>query len=76
MRRKRIIYHNDARHYYLFVFEPPISLEDAWTPVDEVAGTAVDTFPYGIQRGDGLFYPSDVALQFGSDMKPFEQAAY
>ena len=76
MRRKRIIYHNDARHYYLFVFEPPISLEDAWTPVDEVAGTAVDTFAYGIQRGDGLFYPSDVAVQFGSDMEPFELAAY
>ncbi len=76
MRQKRIIYHNDARHYYLFVFEPPLSLEDAWTPVDEVAGTAVDTIAYGIQRGDGLFYPSDVALQFGSDMMPFEQAAY
>ena len=76
MRQKRIIYHNDARHYYLFVFEPPISLEDAWTPVDEVAGTAVDTIAYGIQRGDGLFYPSNVALQFGSDMMPFEQAAY
>ena len=76
MRRKRIIYHNDARHYYLFVFEPPISLEDAWTPVDEVAGTAVDTFAYGIQRGDGLFYPSGVATQFGSGMEPFELAAY
>ena len=76
MPRRRIIYHNDARHYYLFVFEPPISLEDAWTPVDEVAGTAVDTFAYGIQRGDGLFYPSGVAMQFGSDMEPFELAAY
>ena len=76
MRQKRIIYHNDARHYYLFVFEPPIALEEAWTPIDEVAGTAVDTFAYGVQRGDGLFYPSQVAVQFGSDMMPFGQAAY
>ena len=51
MRKKRIIYMNDARHYYLFVFEPPMTLEDAWVPVDEVAGTAVDTFCYGVERG-------------------------
>ena len=35
-RKKRTIYFNDARHYYLFVFEPPMRLVDAWQPVDEV----------------------------------------
>ena len=29
MRQERLTYHDDARHYYLFVFEPPIFLEDA-----------------------------------------------
>ena len=76
MRRRRTIYFNDARHYYLFVFEPPMSLEDAWRPVDEVAGTSVDTFSYGVERGDGLFYPSKVGMRFGADIQPFEQAAY
>ena len=76
MRRKRTIYFNDARHYYLFVFEPPMSMEDAWRPVDEVAGTSVDTFSYGVERGDGLFYPSKVGMRFGADIQPFEQAAY
>jgi hypothetical protein len=76
MRKKRTIYFNDARHYYLFVFEPPMALEDAWMPVDEVAGTAVDTFAYGVERGDGLFYPSGAGLRFGADMRPFPQAAY
>ena len=56
-RRRRPIYFNDARHYYLFVFEPPLTLEDARRPIDEVAGTAIDTFIYGGERGDGLFYP-------------------
>ena len=56
-RRKRTLYYNDARHYYLYVFEPPMAIEDAWVPIDEVAGTAVDTFVYGVERGDGLFYP-------------------
>ena len=42
MRVRRTIYHNDARHYYLWVFDSPIKMEDAWRPIDEVAGTAVD----------------------------------
>ncbi|MDA0747556.1 MAG: hypothetical protein O2954_13630, partial [bacterium] len=71
---KRTLYFNDARHYYLFVFEPPMRLEDAWVPVDEVAGTAVDTFVYGVSRADGLFYPSQVGLQFGADRQPFQHA--
>jgi hypothetical protein len=76
MRRRRTIYFNDARHYYLFVFEPPMTLEDAWVPVDEAAGTAVDTFAYGVERGDGLFYPSKVGMRFGEDIQPFESSAY
>ena len=75
MRQQRTIYFNDARHYYLFAFEPPMALEDAWVPIDEVAGTGVDTFAYGVERGDGLFYPSRVGMMFGSDIQPFEQAA-
>ena len=75
-REKRTIYFNDARHYYLFVFEPPMTMEDAWRPVDEVAGTPVDTFIYGVERGDGLFYPSKVGMQFGADKRPFTMAAY
>ena len=74
MIKKRTIYFNDARHYYLFVFEPPMSMEDAWNPIDEVAGTSVDTFIYGVARGDGLFYPSKVGRRFGTDTHPFEAA--
>ena len=65
MKRRRTIYYNDARHYYLFVHEPPIRLEEARMPVDEVAGTAVDTFAYGVSRSDGCFYASNVGRMFG-----------
>ena len=74
MRRRRTIYYNDARHYYLWVFEPPIHLRDAWRPIDEIAGTSIDTFSYGVERGDGLFYPSRVGLMFGADKHPFHMA--
>ena len=73
MRRQRTIYYNDARHYYLFVFEPPMTLEDARRPVDEVAGTAVDTFIYGVARNDGMFYDTKVGKRFGVDARPFVQ---
>ncbi len=71
MRKRRTIYFNDARHYYLWLYEPPMKLQDAWRPIDEVAGTAVDTFSYGVSRSDGLFYPSKVGRMFGEDMIPF-----
>ena len=51
-------------------------LEDAWRPIDEVASTSVDTFIYGVSRGDGLLYASEKGLRFGSDVDSFEQAAY
>ena len=76
MRKERTIYFNDARHYYLFVFEPPIAIEDAWRPIDEVAGTAVDTFVYGVSRDDGLFYPTKVGRRFAEDMRPIPMVAY
>lgn len=77
MRQRRTIYFNDARHYYLFVHEPPMRMEDAWGPVDEVADTGVDTFIYGVSRDDGWFWPSEVGRRFGDDMAGnFEQAAY
>ncbi len=76
MRRRRTIYHNDARHYYLWVHDSPITMEDAWRPIDEVAGTGVDTFSYCVERGDGIFYPSKVGMRFGEDKRPFTAAIY
>ncbi len=76
MKQKRVIYANDARHYYLFVFDPPMAMEDAWRPINDVAGTSIDTFVYMVERGDGLFYPSKVGQRFGSDIQPFDHVAY
>lgn len=77
MRRNRTIYHNDARHSYLWHFEPPMRLEDAWIPIDEVTGTAVDTFSYCVERGDGMFYPTKMGKMFSTeDGKPVSRHNY
>lgn len=76
MKKNRVLYANDARHFYLFVSDPPMTMVDAWRPVDDVAGTSVNTFVYMVERGDGLFYPSKVGERFGSNIQPFDSAAY
>jgi hypothetical protein len=65
LKQKRTIYFNDTRHFFLYTLEPPLSMEDIWRPVDEAAGTCVDTFVYSVDGGGGLFYPSKVARRFG-----------
>lgn len=67
------MYFNDARHLYLYSFEPPMSLEDAWRPVDELAGTAVNTLIYGVETA-GLFSDTKVGIRAGSDQRPFTSA--
>ena len=66
MRRQRTMYLDDARHYYLYVFEPPMTMEEVWLPIDQISGTGVDTFVYGVACG-GLFYPTKVGRQFGAE---------
>ena len=60
----------------MYVYEPPITVAQAWRPVDECVGTSVDTLPYGVEWGDGNFYPSKVGMRFGEDIQPFELSAY
>ena len=72
MPKRRTIYFDDARHFYLWNFEPPMDLRDAWVPVDQVAGTAVDTFIYGVARNDGLFYDTKASTMFGSNVNTFD----
>ena len=72
MSKRRLLFYNDARHYHLYCFEPPISLEDARLPVDEIAGTKVDTFVYGFGAGPAMFHLTEVGEVFGSHLKTFK----
>ena len=72
VKRRRTMYFNDARHFYLYSFEPPMTMEDVWRPIDELAGTAVNTFIYGVETGGGLFSDTKVGTRFGADLERLE----
>lgn len=66
MSKRRLIFYNDARHYYMYCYEPPMRIEDAWAPIDEVAGTGVDTFVYGLGAGPTMLHGTKVGEIWGT----------
>ena len=60
MSDRRLIYYSDARHYHMYCYDPPMRIEDARAPVDEIAGTGIDTFVYGFGLGPNVFHLTEV----------------
>ncbi|MEW6750466.1 MAG: hypothetical protein AB1505_05745 [Candidatus Latescibacterota bacterium] len=65
MRKPRLLYYNDARHYSLYRYDPPMSLHQLRQPVDEVLGTGVDTLVYGLASGQTFLHDSRVGARWG-----------
>ena len=72
MRRGRLLFHNDARHYHMYCYEPPMSLEEARAPVDEIAGTGVDTLVYGFGAGPTMMHLTEVGEILGTRLSTFK----
>jgi hypothetical protein len=66
MSKRRLIYYSDARHYHFYCYDPPMRIEDARIPVEEVAGTGVDTFVYGFGLGPNVFHLTEVGEIIGA----------
>ena len=66
MSKRRLIYYSDARHYHMYCYESPIRLEEMWAPIDEVAGTGVDTFVWGLGLGPVMFHNTQVGEIWGT----------
>ena len=65
MSHPRFIYYNDAHHFHAKRLEPPASLHMLQWPVDEVAGTSVDTLVLGLGYSDVYFHRSKVGRVVG-----------
>ena len=60
MSKQRLIFYSDARHTHIYAYDPPLRVEDAVAPIDDVAGTGVDTFVYGFGAGLTMYHNTKV----------------
>jgi hypothetical protein len=75
MSDRRLIYYSDARHYHMYCYDPPMRIEDARAPVDEIAGTGIDTFVYGFGLGPNVFHLTEVGEILGTRHETFKDYA-
>ena len=65
MKKPKLIYYNDGRHYSFYRYDPPMSLHQLRQPVDELLGTGVDTLAYGLASGQTFFHDTRAGVQWG-----------
>ena len=65
----RLLYYQDAHHYHAKRLDPPITLSKLQYPVDELAGTGVDTLLFGLGYGDVYFHESQAGRVVGEDQE-------
>ena len=69
MRKPKLIHYNDARHYSIYRYEPPMSLHQWRQPVDEILGTEVDTLVYGLGSGETFLHGTKAGLKWGEGVE-------
>ena len=72
MKKPRLIYYNDSHHFHGKRVEPRASIHMLRWPVDEVAGTGVDTLVFGLGYGDVFFHQSKVGRVVGQNKEVWE----
>ena len=65
MRKPKLIYYNDARHYLMYRYDPPLSRHVLQQPVDEILGTGVDTLSFGLASGATFLHDTRVGKRWG-----------
>ena len=69
MQKPKLIHYNDARHYSIYRYEPPMSLHQWRQPVDEILGTDVDTLVYGLGSGETFLHGTQAGLKWGEGVE-------
>ena len=70
MRKPKLIYYNDARHYLMYRYDPPLSRHVLQQPVDEILGTGVDTLSFGLASGATFLHDTRVSASAGARASP------
>ena len=64
--QSRFLYNSDGSNIFL-KGPAPLSVQDVWDAVDEVAGTQATTFLISPNAGQNMFYPGRIAPMFGEN---------
>ena len=76
MNAPRLIYYNDGHHFHAKRLEPPASLHMLQWPVEEIAGTGVDTLVLGLGYSDVYFHRSKVGRVVGQGKQTWDSYIY
>ena len=68
--KPRLIHYNDARHYSLYRYDPPMSMHQLQRPIDEILGTSVDMLSYGLASGSTFLHGSERFRRWGEGVEP------
>jgi len=68
MRKPKLIYYNDSRHYFMYRYDPPMTLRQLRRPVDDILQTGVDTLSFGLASGQTFLHDSKVGIKWGDKL--------
>ena len=67
MPQPRILFENDSRHTLIYMYEPPISVEDHRQAVDELLGTPVEALLFNLGYGNAFLHGTEAGDRWGPD---------
>ena len=67
MPRPRLMFENDSRHTLIYMYEPPIAVEEYESAVDEVLGTTVEALLFNLGYGNGFLHATEVGERWGPE---------
>ena len=67
MTRPRLMFENDSRHTLIYMYEPPIAVEEYESAVDELLGTTVEALLFNLGYGNGFLHATEVGDRWGPE---------
>ncbi len=68
MAKPRILFDHDGRHPLIYMYEPPMQIEELEAAVDELVGTPVEALSLTLGDAQSLLYDSQVGKLWGRDI--------
>ena len=75
MPQPRIMFENDSRHTLIYMYEPPITVEDHRQAVDELLGTPVEALLFNLGYGNAFLHATEAGDRWARTPSPPNRSA-